>query len=445
MVLGYKLLNSTFVEVLNLNVIYARSSRLSLTHIPENLRFPDLEIPRYVSHKYKNFAILGLPYWVYQLTKLEELILRVCELLIELPHEVGTLGNLKVLDLEGTYLVYLPEELKELIALTEKAKTVAIIPSKTLSKLAQLEELSINVDPQDVWCGPAMEAVMEDLPSLRKLKILKLYLPDIKLLQDLQELKGKNDLLICQNLSDFKLIIGPHDQHFISHLPCDLEEEFLKLKKCLKYINGEDSTPRLAEALRHTSALYLDRHWTLHKLSIFKFEDLTKLKFCLLMDCNEMQTLFDGSDFNFGIVNNEEKFLAMQYLAIHYLRKLEVIWKGPEILPRLRKLSLLYLPELVSMFDDFSIGPELEYVVIYDCPKLERLPSMGVCNKEVIEVKGESEWWNALEWNESSWSGGRPYCLRPFSESDTDEDLQDELAPRYGNTLRLLLEDCNSS
>ncbi|KAL8116337.1 hypothetical protein AgCh_022733 [Apium graveolens] len=536
MVLGYKLLKSKFVEVMNLKVIHLRNSRLS--QIPDNLSFPDLEmlvlqpnidfcyIPssflelmpalKVVDMSHTN--IKSLPYWIYQLTKLEELILRHCELLIELPNEVGALGNLKVLDLEGTNLVCLPEELKELIALKclkfslydaesyRKSKDiVAIIPRKTLSKLTHLEELSINVDPQEEWCGAAMEAVLGDLPSLRKLKTLKLYLPTSELLQDLLELKGKNDLPIYQNLSDFKLIIGPHAQHFISRLPCELEEEFLKLKKCLKYINGEDSTPKLVEAVRHTNALYLDRHWTLQKLSVFKFEVLTKLKFCLLVDCNEMQTLFDGSDFNFGIVNNEDKFLSMQYLAIHYLRKLEVIWKGPgvgcclhslkvlvvhtcpnlttiftpvllvdlvnlreievedcqkiktlvakdqsrltskEILPRLRKISLLYLPELVSMFDDFSIGPELESVVIYDCPKLERLPSMGVCNKEVIEVKGESEWWNALEWSESSWSDGQPYRLRPFSESDTDEDMQDELAPRYGNTLRFLVEDCNSS
>ncbi|KAL1818696.1 hypothetical protein ACET3Z_013565 [Daucus carota] len=458
--------------------------------------------------------IKTLPNWVYQLTELEELILRHCELLIELPHEVSKLGNLKVLDLEGTDLVCLPEELKELNNLKclkftlydadsyRKSKNIAaIIPRGTLSKLTQLEELSINVDPQDVWCGAAMEAVMEDLPSLINLKFLKLYLPTTKLLQDLLELKGKNGMPIYQNLSDFNFIIGPRAQHFISRLPCDLEKEFLKLKKCLKYINGEDSTLTLAEALKHANALYLDRHWTLQKLSVFKFEELTKLKFCLLVDCNEMQTLFDGSDFNLGVANNEDRPHPLQYLAIHYLRKLEVIWKGPGVgcclhslkllvvntcpnlttiftpvllrelvnlseiqiencpkittliaedqshltskgvLPRLQKLSLLYLPELVSIFNDLSIVPELENMVIYDCPKLEKLPSVVGCNNEVIQVKGESEWWDALRWNKSERSEAQPYYPLAFSDSDIDEDFPQQC----GNSLRHLVEECNSS
>ncbi|KAK1385753.1 hypothetical protein POM88_023488 [Heracleum sosnowskyi] len=458
-------------------------------------------------------SIKTLPDSVSRLIKLEELRLRHCELLKELPQEIGRLESLRVLDLEGTDLVCLPEELGKLIKLKclrvslydaesyrKRNNIVAIIPRGMLSQLSELEELWINVDPHDIWCQAALEAIMENLPSLRKLKTLKLFLPTAKLLQHLLELEWEDKLSIYQSLSDFNLIIGPHAQRFKSSIPTDLEQEFLKLKKCLKYINGDDEMIKFAEALKYANALYLDRDWTIPKLSIFKLEELDKLKFCLLVDCNKMETIFDGSDFNNGVANRGDNLLSLQYLAIYDLKNLKKIWKGPdvgacvhflkvlslhmcqnlntiftstllrdlvnlreiivedcpkieslitdadssqltseEILPRLKKLTLLYLPQLVTLSSGFSIGPQLVNIVIYDCPRLKRLPLMGVSCKEGIKIKGESKWWNALEWNEPEWTGGQPNYLRcAFSELDIDGNLLNELEPQYGNSLRLL-------
>ncbi|KAK1385745.1 hypothetical protein POM88_023480 [Heracleum sosnowskyi] len=450
-------------------------------------------------------SIKTLPHSVSKLIKLEELLSRHCELLTELPNEIGALGNLKVLELEGTNLVCLPEELGELsklrclkvslydaVSYRKSRNIVNIIPRKQLSKLTQLEKLSISVDPQDIWCNSAVEAIIEDLPSLRKLKTLKLYMPTTVLLQKLLELKwNKDDLSIYKNLSNFSFTIGPQAQRFVPRLPCDLEEEFLKLKRCLKYSNGKDDTTTFSEALKHAKALYMDRHWTIQKLSVFKLERMSALKFCLLVDCNEMQTVFDESDFNHGVASKGDNFHSLQYLAIHYLKKLEEIWRGPGVyccmqtlkvlvvnmcpnlktifpqvglgdlvnleeirvedcpeiktlidaadlsLPRLKKLSLLSLPEMVSISSGLSIGKKLENIVIYDCPKLKRLPCVGVGSKVVVEIKGESEWWNALEWSSS-----QPYG---FSELHIDEDSLDELAPQYRDSLRLSVKEFNAN
>ncbi|XP_074330294.1 uncharacterized protein LOC141667633 [Apium graveolens] len=448
-------------------------------------------------------SIKTLPHSVSKLTKLEELLLRHCELLKELPNEIGELENLKVLDLEGTDLVCLPEELGELsnlrclkaslydaVSYKKSRNIIHIIPRRKLLKLTQLEKLSISVDPHDIWCKSAVEAIIEDLPSLRKLKSLNLYMPTTVLLQKLLELKwNKDDLSIYQNLSNFSFTIGPQAQRFIPRLPCDLEEEFLKLKRCLKFNNGKDDTTTFSEALKHAKALYMDCHWTIKTLSVFEVEKLNALEFCLLVDCNEMQTVFDESAINYGLSSKGDNFHSLQYLAIHYLKKLEEIWRGPGVycflqsikvlvvkmcpklktifpqvllgdlvnleeiriedcaqiktvidadlsLPRLKKLSLLYLPELVSISSGLSIGPKLQNIVIYDCPKLRRLPCMEECSAKVVEIKGESEWWNALEW-----SSGQPYS---FSELDMNGDLVDELAPQYGNSLRLSMKEFSS-
>ncbi|KAL8116359.1 hypothetical protein AgCh_022745 [Apium graveolens] len=534
---SYEFLISKSVAVRSLKVIHVRNSELP--EIPVNLCFPDLEklfldsnldlsyipstffkgMPAIKVLDLSNTRIKTLPPFVSKLTELEQLILQRCQLLIELPPEIGALENLKVLDLEGTGLAYLPAELEKLINLKclkvslydaesyRKTKKISsIIPVAKLSKLNQLEDLSINIDPQSLWCSAAVKIIMEDLPSLNKLKTLKLYLPTAELLKSLVELRwNKDGLSIYPNLSNFNVIFGPYGQRFISRIPCDFEEEFLKLKKCLKYINGKENTSEFAEAVKHANALYLDRHWTIQKLSVFKLGELNELKFCLLVDCNEMKMVFDESDYSVGVANKGENLHSLEYLAIHYLEKLEVICKGPgascclqslkvlvlhmcpslitiftpELLEdlvnleemivedcpkvqtlvvadksqsiskknlfRLKKLSLLYLPQLVSISGDFSMGRKLENIVVYDCPMLKRLPSVEVFDKDAIEVKGEMKWWNALEWYESGWSAGQPYYLREIPELDIDGDFLEEFAPKFGNSLRLFVEECDAN
>ncbi|WOG82520.1 hypothetical protein DCAR_0101685 [Daucus carota subsp. sativus] len=96
-------------------------------------------------------SIKTSPLSVSNLIKLRELLLRNCELLMELPHEIGALGNLKVLDLEGTYLACLPKEVGELnklrclkdslydaVSYRKSKRRVNIIPRTILAKFTQL-------------------------------------------------------------------------------------------------------------------------------------------------------------------------------------------------------------------------------------------------------------------------------------------------------------------
>lgn len=131
-----------------------------------------------------------------------------------------------------------------------------------------------------------------------------------------------------------------------------------------------------------------------------------------------------------NLVNLEE-------IRVEDCAKIKTLIDADLSLPSLKTLSLLYLPELVSISSGLSIGPKLENIVIYDCPKLKTLPCVGVCSKEVVEIKGESEWWNALEW-----SSNQPYA---FTELDIDGDLLDELALNYGKSLHLSMEEYNAN
>ncbi|KAK2999222.1 hypothetical protein RJ639_023577 [Escallonia herrerae] len=514
-------------------------------------------------------SLKSLPPSISRLVALRELYLRDCELLMELPPEIGALWNLKVLDLDRTEVIRLPREIEYLVNLecfkvsfygctaqhTNNKKLGAASPRMLLSELTKLKELSIDVNPDCVGWYIEVAAIMNELSSLSNLETLKLYIPTIELLQQFLQLTwSKNQLMIFPSLSHFTLKVGRHVQRIISYLPDDLEEKFEKLSKSklpfsleksgyLKYTNGETNTDIIAKALKNASALFLDRHWTMGKLSVFKIDEISKLKYCLLVECSEMQTIVDGSDYYQGDTegdNEEDREMSiefdggdvfpkcstvsdkndeddddgslkdddyddegqydldlgerpalpsLQYLSIRYMKSLESIWKGPTVrgclsylkilalhtcpklttiftpgllanliylkafvaedcsiisslvslepsnskldsfLPSLKTISLLDLPELVNISCGLRIAPNLDRMVIYNCPKLESLLPVEVSSKYMKEIKGESEWWDALKWPESEWCNGRPdYLVRTFVPLRRGGDLMDQLA-----------------
>ncbi|KAI8028392.1 hypothetical protein LOK49_LG02G01476 [Camellia lanceoleosa] len=174
----------------------------------------------------------------------------------------------------------------------------SIIPTKVLSKLSELNELSIDVNPNadqwdvDVWDANVKE-ILDELSSLPKLTILRLYLPSV---DSLQQLRWNNKQVMYPNLSQFGFTVGHHPWQIIFCLPCEVGELFKKWeksKKCLKYINGEAKPSGITKALQHASVFFLDRHYTSKTLSEFRNENMVQLKFCLLAECNEFQTIID--------------------------------------------------------------------------------------------------------------------------------------------------------
>lgn len=216
---------------------------------------------------------------------------------------------------------------------------------------------------------------------------------------------------------------------------------------------------------------------------------MEKLKFCLLAECNEMVEVVDSDSYKTPVL------VWLKYLAIYYMKSLTCIWNGPfhngslsnlktlvisacpelrtvlthelldnlacleylivddcnkvkslvslesyhyhssstRFLPRLKKISLVHLPDLVTLCNGPSIAPRLESLVVYDCPNFEKLPYMEVSDY-IKEIKGENEWWNALEWCEPEWTSGQPdYLTRVFIPLDIDGDVMDELECAVNN------------
>ncbi|KAK1417676.1 hypothetical protein QVD17_26810 [Tagetes erecta] len=450
-------------------------------------------------------SIQSLPSSISMLCSLEEFILRDCSLLIELPPEIRAFKKLKLFDLEGTEIMYLPKEIGELKTLEclrvclsayaddHKGRSGIrhIIPRMTILKLTKLKELSISVSPEAEWWEvELLEAIMGDLIFLSDLKTLKLYLPTDKALQQFLRLE-RYKVPIYSSLWNYRFMTG-HCEELPFSVQLDAEKTFLKLEKCVKYMNGEGYNDEIVKLVRDARALYLRRHWTIEKLSMF---DIRRLKYCLLMECNEMQTLVDQEDFSErkSKSNCEGEILgSLQYLSIHFLKKLQRISKGPigrnslsclrilsvhtcpeltsifteslldnlqnlteiivedcpkvkclvkleegaswnngPFLPKLKRVSLIDLPELVSVSGGVCIAPQLDILLVFNCMRLDYLSVMEI-PRDTVAIKGEIEWWDALKYGKLTWES-------VFVQLKRDGSLMDQLAEDT-NSLQHFLE-----
>ncbi|KAF2293960.1 hypothetical protein GH714_005951 [Hevea brasiliensis] len=240
----------------NSKVIYLMDNELSV--LPENPRCLILEalflqrncklrkIPPSFFHHMPALKILNLsrtrikslPESLFKLVSLRRLYLNNCELLMALSPSVGELKHLEVLDLQGTEIMDLPKEIERLTNLTclevsfcepmnhrRSKQSNPLIPCSMISALSQLEELSIDVSPDDEWWNACVEDVVSEVCRLPVLNTLKFYFP-----------RGQ--------------------AHHIS-TPSDIEFELERYARCLKYVNGTAIPGDIKQALRHATSIFL--------------------------------------------------------------------------------------------------------------------------------------------------------------------------------------------
>ncbi|KAD4179506.1 hypothetical protein E3N88_28097 [Mikania micrantha] len=324
-----------------------------------------------------NTNILSLPTSIASLSLLQEFFLRDCFALIEIPAQVGMLSKLKLFDIKGTELMFIPKEMRKLVDLEvlrvslsqyanvyveTKSDIEKVIPKNMISELKKLKELCISVPPEAEWWEEEVKDIQNELCELENLDTLRWYLPTDEALQQFLRLEG-NKGLIYENLSNLMLTIGQHAQ-LTSCLPSGLEKKFEEFRNCLKWKNGEGNMNDVSKIMESAEALFLSCHWTIEKLSTL---DVTNLKYCLLSECNEMESLVevDGlpEDIETRIKNGEKVGLELLQYCI-----------------MLKKLSTL---------------------LIYGCSKLQNLPILDL--PHIKKIEAEVEWWNGLDWDKFAW------------------------------------------
>ncbi|XVF11718.1 hypothetical protein REPUB_Repub08aG0052000 [Reevesia pubescens] len=442
-----------------------------------------------------NSNIKSLPKSLPKLVALKKLCLRQCKLFMELSPQIGKLKNLEELDLDETQIVDLPAEIGQLVRLRKlrvsfygltkfikkRLQANIVIRPETISNLSQLIELSIDVDPADKRWDDSMEAVVKEVCRLKVLTSLSLYLPKVQVLDDF------SSNLMYPSLSKFRFIVGYQKRRIISRVPDEVEAEFRNWGKCLKFVNGENIPIGIKRVLNYSTSFYLDNHATAVNLSEFGIENMKRIKFCLLAECNKMETIIDQSEVHQSSAKHVLE--SLQYLSIYYMKNLGSIWKGPvqygcfsklkslalrtcpklstvfphdlienfvnleefiledcprvtnlisyapisframsdNFLPSLKRLLLLYLPELVNISNGLLIAPKLESIGFYSCPKFKCISKLELSSKNLKKIKGESEWWADIKWNETEWGTEADYLMRVFSPISKDRDVMTQL------------------
>ena len=228
-------------------------------------------------------GIKSLPDSRFQLVSLERLFLNGCHRLMMLSPKVGDLEKLEVLDLEGAKIMNLPKEIKKLTNLIclevsfygytgngrRSMQSNAVVPCGVICSLSQLEELNIDVNPDDERWDTRVEDIVNEVCNLKRLETFKFYFPRVELLRHIQW----NSL----SLSHFRFTVGHHVKRIMSRVPLDVEFELERWERCLKYINGVGVPRDIKNVLQHATAFFLDRHATVKKLSDFGTRNMKQI------------------------------------------------------------------------------------------------------------------------------------------------------------------------
>ncbi|KAI9124876.1 hypothetical protein K1719_004203 [Acacia pycnantha] len=436
------------------------------------------ELPNLESHT----SIHELPRSIFNLKQLTELYLKDCECFVELSPEIGRLTSLTTLDLDGTSITHLPKEVEELTNLESLSlsfynddSSCAVIPLGVLSKLTKLKVLRIDVNSDNEWWSKHVDDILKEIKGLKMLQALDMYIPSDRFSNPIEK-----------RLSNFRFIIGRHKPRMISRIPLAIEAMFKESSRSLKFVNGINFPNEVKTILSEAWAFFLDRHMTIKNLTELMLKNLEKLRLCILAECNEMQS----------IVDVDEKSLCIQFLTIFYLKnlisiidkpiygrpifrelKLLALHTCPELttiftmdslrslvsleelivedcpkvsciiscssskrttdfyLPRLRKLSLLFVLELASISNGVRIGGNLEQMGLYYCPKLLSLSPAELSSKQLKVIGGETGWWKNLEWREEAgWRQEEDPASqfnKFFSPIDEDLDILSQLTSFY--------------
>ena len=390
-----------------------------------------------------------MPVSIIQLGNLYALFLRHCKY-IEVVSLPGSRSKLQILDLCGTSIrnlsaeIVLLSNLRQLdLSYTRKLKTIR---AGIIFKLSCLEVLDVtNSSYQFLVKGEEEgETTFEELIQLDGLLVLSIKLKSIPLL-------SSDDLPWINRLRRFQILIGPtaytflttHDKSVAVSKIDFTQDSILQLwdiSNSLLLKNCSNLNLMLDDLVINTDVGFIAlKSLTIERCTITKscpvrglaacfdllpnLEELTlghlngiksiselfgqlglrflKLKSIEVRDSSEMKYLLSCGDIIQALPN-------LEVIKVSFCWALEELFNydsgqnmAPDpVVPKLRTLQLEDLFSLRTLGRHEEIWPCLEEVTVFRCNCLRRLPFTIQNTGTIKEIKGKSEWWDALLWDD---------------------------------------------
>ncbi|XP_021748995.1 disease resistance protein At4g27190-like [Chenopodium quinoa] len=388
--------------------------------------------------------LAALPKEVGELKNLE--VLEICQTgLCSLPSDIGELTQLQCL------------KVSFMSSMNQENPDMDLIPSGMVKKLCLLQELAIDVDPLDTRWNQIAITIAKEVATLSMLNNLSFRFPSLKCLEafiaNSSSWNSSQFPLTDEKFRSFRLTVGVHVVNQLHQL--DISK--CLAKRHLKYFDGKDISHAIKDVLKRVCAFEMVGHESVKNLSDFGVENMECLEICIIEECDKIgkivgvdapmvvlypwlkelhlsklqkfETLWEGSVLpgSFAKLNTltlydcayVKRLLSiemtkhlrdLQYLRIERCSQLTEIIAAehPELalslmvdssgtLPSLKKLELIGLPSLVSIYGDNSFEwLSLQRIEIIACERLTVLPFSGTNALQLQSIHCGEAWWEAL-------------------------------------------------
>ncbi|KAL8048712.1 hypothetical protein ABFX02_07G084400 [Erythranthe guttata] len=333
-------------------------------------------------------TIKSLPNPVTKFTKLVSLYLNDCSQLTGLPNEVENLKALELLDVRGTSLQSLPDEIGLLVGLRclrvsfacGSKVTQEMIPGGIIDKLKKLEEFSVETCISNKRWNSIADRVAGELASLEKLNTLNFRFPTISSLTtfvtERQSWQNRNTLEPRYTFRSFNFFVGSHG---LRHpYDSDISETGKKLRFCTGEENCSDNDfESIKDVLKQAEAFVLFGHVGVQSLNEFGLENVRSLKVLIAGRCHNLKTIFREE---LDVV-----FKSLKKLQLFNLNSLQCIWRGSAPIPQgcLSKLEVLTLcgcPELKEILnlELAKALSSLKHLKVENCAQLVTIVSSNM-------------------------------------------------------------------
>ncbi|KAF6159106.1 hypothetical protein GIB67_032723 [Kingdonia uniflora] len=279
---------------------------------------------------------------------------------------IGNLKTLEILNLKGTAIERLPEEISRLtnlkmLNLSRTYKLKSIAPN-VISSLSSLEELYMRKSFSR-WEieGTGDNASLVEVASLTNLTSLYLKIENTQWLS--------TDIGPCHHWEKL--------EKFYTSMGDSTTVRIAKSERCVTLTTRSDSYPVAAWVnvlMVKTYELYLEECYGLKNVSeLNPMGRFYNLKTLTIYGCKEMEY----------VVNVEEQvedtmLPQLEFLKLSYMEELNAIWNGPLVersFEKLRVLGIRDCKNLVSILPSrlWTRLQNLEEIKIKKCPKLEKV------------------------------------------------------------------------